>query len=76
MRSPTVALFALLFFVIPVQAQPTPEQRMACERDAFKYCEHAIPDEERVRLCLIANMRRLNPVCRSAFRKGKARRRN
>jgi hypothetical protein len=73
MRYPIIAVSALLLFAAPAHSQPTPEQRMACEQDAFKYCEQAIPDEERVRQCLIKNMRRLNPVCRSAF-KGKRRR--
>jgi hypothetical protein len=75
MQMPIAAVFALLALAIPAQAQPTPAQRQACEQDAFRLCEHAIPDEERVRQCLIKNMRRLNPVCRSAFRKGKARKR-
>ena len=67
-------LVACAFVVVslPAQAQPTPAQRQACEQDAFRLCESAIPDENRVRQCLVRNMRRLNPVCRSAFRSGKA----
>ena len=67
-----VVAFAFAVVSLPAQAQPTFEQRQACERDAFRLCERAIPDENRVRQCLVANMRRLNPVCRSAFQKGKA----
>jgi hypothetical protein len=68
----TVVAFAFIVVSLPAQAQPTPAQRQACEQDAFRLCEHAIPDENRVRQCLVANMRRLNPVCRSAFQRGKA----
>jgi hypothetical protein len=71
MRKLLVA-FAFAVVSLPAQAQPTPAQRQACEQDAFRLCERAIPDENRVRQCLVANMRRLNPVCRSAFQTGKA----
>jgi hypothetical protein len=65
-KLPLIAL-ALIFFGMPAEAQPTPAQRQACEQDAYRFCQDAIPDEERVRQCLIRNMRRLNPTCRSAF---------
>ena len=72
-RLPLLA-FALVFLALPAQAQPTPEQRQACEQDAYRFCNDAIPDEQRVRQCLAKNVRRLNPVCRSAFqRRGKRR---
>jgi len=58
---------ALVFFAAPANAQPTPAQRQACEQDAFRLCQEAIPDERRVRQCLVRNMRRLNPTCRAAF---------
>lgn len=58
---------ALVFFGTPANAEPTPAQRQACEQDAYRFCQDAIPDERRVHQCLVRNMRRLNPVCRSAF---------
>lgn len=61
-----VIALALGFFALPAQAQ-TPAQRQACEQDAFRLCQAAIPDQQRVRQCLVRNMRRLNPTCRSAF---------
>jgi hypothetical protein len=61
------------FFAVPADAQPTPAQRQACEQDAFRLCNDAIPDEQRVRQCLVRNMRRLNPTCRSAFHSGRRR---
>ena len=47
----------------------TEEERQACEADAFRLCNHAIPDEQRVKACLIANMSRLSPACRRMFRR-------
>lgn len=61
------------FLAAPAQAQPTPAQRQACEQDAFRLCQDAIPDEQRVRQCLVRNMRRLNPTCRSAFHRRRGR---
>jgi hypothetical protein len=52
----------------------TQDEQMACQDDAFKFCEAAIPDEQRVKACLIANMRKLSPACRKMFarpRRGK-----
>ena len=71
-KLPLIAL-ALVFFAMPAEAQPTPAQRQACQDDAFKFCNDAIPDEQRVRQCLVRNMRRLNPVCRSAFHRSRRR---
>ena len=70
-----LSLFALtlVLFAVPAEAQPTPEQRQACEQDAYRLCQEAIPDEQRVRQCLVRNMRRLNPTCRSAFQRGRRR---
>jgi hypothetical protein len=69
---PLIAL-ALAFFAMPAEAQPTPAQRQACEQDAYRLCQDAIPDEQRVRQCLVRNMRRLNPTCRSAFNRKRGR---
>jgi hypothetical protein len=66
MKLSLVAL-ALAVFAVPAEAQPTPAQRQACEQDAYKFCQDAIPDQQRVRQCLVRNMRRLTPTCRSAF---------
>jgi hypothetical protein len=58
---------ALGFLALPATAQPTPAQRQACEQDAYRLCQDAIPDEQRVRQCLVRNMRKLTPTCRAAF---------
>jgi len=42
---------------------------MACQDDAFRFCEKAIPDEQRVKNCLVANMRKLSPACHAMFQR-------
>jgi hypothetical protein len=49
----------------------TQDEQMACQDDAFRLCGNAIPDEQRVKSCLIANMRRLSPQCRRMFNRGR-----
>jgi hypothetical protein len=72
-KLPLIALALAFFAATPAEAQPTPAQRQACEQDAFRLCNDAIPDEQRVRQCLVRNMRRLNPACRSAFHRKRTR---
>ena len=69
----SLIVLALAFLGTPADAQPTPEQRQACEQDAYRFCQEAIPDEQRVRQCLVRNMRRLTPACRSAFHRKRGR---
>jgi hypothetical protein len=45
-------------------AQGTPEQRRACENDAYRLCPDAMPDERRVRACLARKVRNLSRDCR------------
>jgi hypothetical protein len=49
----------------------TDQERQACENDAFRLCNHAIPDEQRVKACLISNRSRLSPACRRVFQRGR-----
>jgi hypothetical protein len=72
-KLPLIALALAFFAAAPAEAQPTPAQRQACEQDAFRLCNDAIPDEQRVRQCLVRNMRKLNPTCRSAFHRKRGR---
>jgi hypothetical protein len=43
----------------------TPEGRQACMNDAFKICQDAIPDREKVFNCLAAHKDMLSPACRA-----------
>ena len=56
--------FAVVASAPAAGAAYTPEQQQACQNDAFRLCEHAIPDEPRVRACMIAKVRQLSPGCR------------
>lgn len=65
-------LLSVIVLAAPGAVQAyTEEERMACEGDAFRLCNHAIPDQERVKACLIANMSRLTPACRRMFQRGR-----
>jgi hypothetical protein len=66
-------LLTLVSFAGPASAA-TQEETQACQDDAFKFCDAQIPDEDKVKACLIANMRKLSPACRKMFsrpRRGK-----
>jgi hypothetical protein len=77
MRKVLVAFaFVIVGLALPASAQqPTMAQRQACEQDAYRLCDQFIPNENLVKQCLIKNMSRLNPVCRSAFRPAKGKKR-
>ena len=51
-------------------SEGTPEQRMACQNDAFRLCGQFIPDVENIKACMVKNMRSLSPDCRAQFAKG------
>jgi hypothetical protein len=46
----------------------TPEQQQACTPDAFRLCGDAVPDVDRVTVCMIRNRSLLSPGCRVYFR--------
>lgn len=67
-------VLAVIAYAAPASAPAlayTEEERMACQDDAFRLCGHAIPDQERVKACLIANMSKLSPACRRMFNRGR-----
>ena len=39
----------------------------ACTPDAMRLCQDAIPDTNRVTLCLVRNKRQLSPACTVVF---------
>jgi len=53
-------------------AQGTPEQRAACEQDAYRLCSQYIPDERRTGNCLRRNRISLSPACRALFQRPQA----
>jgi hypothetical protein len=78
-RAPSMAgcLLGLVLIAAatPAAAQGTPEQRAACEQDAYRLCSQYIPDERRTGNCLRRNRISLSPACRRLFSSGRGRRR-
>jgi hypothetical protein len=61
--------FALSASLLPSASHAyTPEQQQACSGDAFRLCSDAIPDVDRVTVCMIRNRSQLSPGCRVYFR--------
>jgi hypothetical protein len=58
----------LLVTVGKSQAEGTPEQRWACEQDAFKFCGNEIPNVPRITACMTKNIKKLSPACRAQFK--------
>jgi hypothetical protein len=63
-------VLTVIVFSAPAFAY-TEEQRIACQDDAFRLCGNAIPDEQRVKACMVANLRYLSPACRRQFQRGR-----
>jgi hypothetical protein len=51
----------------PAAAQGTPQQRAACEGDAYRLCGQFIPDEKTTAACLRRHRMGLSPGCRALF---------
>lgn len=75
MRVQRCALFVSASILGGIAAQPavsqenrgTHEQQMACTPDVWRLCGQEIPDVERIKACLRANVPRLSPPCRAVF---------
>ena len=71
-RAPSMAAaaglgLALMVAATPAAAQGTPQQRAACEQDAYRFCNQYIPDENRTASCLRRYRVSLSPACRALF---------
>jgi hypothetical protein len=74
MRTLLATAFVLtgLALITPSPASAyTQAEQQACQDDAFRLCGDLIPDEQRVKACLLAKMRQLSPACRRVFRRGR-----
>jgi len=49
------------------QNRGTMEQQMACTSDVFRLCGNAIPDTDRIVVCLRLNTPQLSQGCRAVF---------
>jgi hypothetical protein len=63
-RPSAIVVVMILSGAAPALAE-TPEGRQACMNDAFKVCQDAIPDRERVFNCLAAHKDMISPACRA-----------
>ena len=61
-----IAFMVTIMAPLPALAY-TQEDANACMPDAFRLCQNAIPDADRVTVCLIQNRRQLSPACTSVF---------
>jgi hypothetical protein len=50
--------------------QGTPEQRVACRGDAFRFCAAEIPNVPKITACMRRNYENLSPACKAVFVKG------
>jgi len=73
-RAPPLGAASLLVGIVlaaasftPAAAQGTPEQRAACEQDAYRLCSQFVPDENTTARCLRRHRANLSPACRAAF---------
>ena len=63
-----ISTAGIVTFSMTSKAEGTPEQRWACEQDAFKYCSSEIPSVSRVTTCMTKNLKKLSPPCRAQFK--------
>jgi hypothetical protein len=55
------------FVALATPAAAQGDNEMACQNDAFRFCEKFIPDRGKVGACLRRNLVRLAPDCRRNF---------
>jgi len=62
------AVASIVIMVAPVHALAyTQEDADACTPDAFRLCQYASPDADRVAACLASNKPNLSPACKIVF---------
>ena len=62
------AIASLIAIISPLPAIAyTQQDADACTPDAFRLCQNAIPDADRVAQCLAQNKRQLSPACQIVF---------
>jgi hypothetical protein len=65
-------LGALLFFGLAGAGAQVVDVRQACTPDAMRLCNEFIPDEGKVKTCMLARRAQLSQECRSAMAGGGA----
>jgi hypothetical protein len=49
-------------------SEGTPEQRLACEKDALRLCRDFVPDIPKITACMTKNRAKLSPRCKAHFK--------
>jgi hypothetical protein len=55
-------------FSTAVRSEGTPEQRLACEKDALRLCREFVPDIPKITACMTKNRAKLSPPCKAHFK--------
>jgi len=61
-----VATSALIVMATGARAE-TPQERQACESDAFKVCGTFIPDRDKVFACMVSKKSQLSAPCQKVM---------
>ena len=61
-----VVTWTALFLTLSSRAE-TPDERQACENDAYRVCGAFIPDRDKVFACMASNQDRLSAPCREVM---------
>jgi hypothetical protein len=72
MRKSSAIAFILMLAVPFPAAAYTQEDVQACTPDAVRLCQQALPDKDRVVLCLVKQRRQLSPACTLAFNRARS----
>jgi hypothetical protein len=59
------SLLVAIMAAAPAAAQGTSRQRSACTNDAYRFCEHLVPDADAVAQCLKSHLGSLSRPCRA-----------
>jgi hypothetical protein len=70
MKQRLVLVLAVALSGISVALAETEEGRQACMQDAFKFCQQAIPDHERVFQCLASHKDVISAACNATMAPG------
>ncbi|GDX37941.1 hypothetical protein LBMAG20_01560 [Methylocystaceae bacterium] len=62
-----LSIFFSLAFISSSYAQGAPGDKDACEPDAYRLCDDAVPDAVAVEKCLKAHMKNLSSACKKRF---------
>jgi type II secretory pathway component PulL len=73
MRMSSLAFGAILSVVLPVfasaQQNYSQEDANACTNDVYRFCQQAIPDQQRITACLYQHRNQVSPACYAVYKR-------